>query len=264
MLAFERVAHAAARRAGALLRARYTERHEIAFKSGPIDLVTDADRDAEALIVAALAEAFPEHGIVAEESAARPSRDGHHWYVDPLDGTTNFAHGYPQFAVSIALARGDELLVGVVYDPVRDEAFSAVRGEGARLNGSPIAVSSVPRLEQALLATGFPYDRRQHAEHYVAFLTEGMRRAQGVRREGSAALDLCWLASGRLDGYWEEKLKPWDLAAGRLVVEEAGGRVTDFAGGPHRLSGEETAASNGRIHAELLAMLADVARRRPL
>src|SRR5689334_8719252 len=164
MLAFERVAHAAARRAGALLRARYTERHEIAFKSSAIDLVTDADRDAEALIVAILGEAFPEHGIVAEESAARPSRDGHQWYVDPL----------------------------------RDETFSAVRGEGARLNGSPIAVSPLARLEHALLATGFPYDRRQRAEHYVAFLMEGMRRAQGVRREGSAALDLCWVACGRL------------------------------------------------------------------
>ena len=261
MLAFEQVAHAAARRAGALLRARCSERQEIAFKSSEVDLVTAADRDAEALIVGALADAFPEHGIVAEESAARPSRDGHRWYVDPLDGTTNFAHGYPQFAVSIALARGDDLLLGVVYDPMREETFSAVRGGGARLNGVPIGVSTAPRLAPALLATGFPYDRRDHADYYVAFLAEAMRRAQGVRREGSAALDLCWVACGRLDGFWEWKLQPWDLAAGRLVVEEAGGRVTDFAGGPHRLSGEETIATNGRIHDELVAMIGAVRAR---
>lgn len=262
MLPFERVAHAAARRAGALLRARHTERQEIAFKSTDIDLVTAADRDAEALIVTALAEAFPEHGIVAEESAARPSSDGHRWYVDPLDGTTNFAHGYPQFAVSIALARDDELLLGVVYDPMREETFSAVRGQGARLNGAPIGVSGTARLVHGLLATGFPYDRRLHADYYVAFLAEAMRRSQGVRREGSAALDLCWVACGRLDAFWEWKLQPWDLAAGRLVVEEAGGQITDFAGGPHRLSGEETAASNGRVHAELLGMIAHVRRSR--
>src|SRR5262249_14200785 len=142
----------------------------------------------------------------------------------------------------------------------REETFSAVRGAGARLNGVPIAVSATPRLEAALLATGFPYDRRLHAEYYVAFLAEAMRRSQGVRREGSAALDLCWVACGRLGALWEWKLKPWDLAAGRVVLEEAGGRITDCSGGPHRLSGEETAASNGHLHDQLLTMIADVRR----
>jgi myo-inositol-1(or 4)-monophosphatase len=255
MLPFERVAYAAAARAGALVRARYRERQEVVLK-GEVDLVTATDREAERLIVEAITAAFPEHGIVAEESAPRPGRDGHRWYVDPLDGTTNFAHGYPHFCVSIALARDDDLLLGLVYDPIREETFSALRGGGARLNGAPIGVSDTRALEHALLGTGFPYDRRQHADFYLSFLAEGMRRAQGVRRGGSAALDLCYVACGRLDGFWEWKLHPWDLAAGRLIIEEAGGRVTDATGGPHQLSGEETVASNGRIHGELLSMIA--------
>jgi len=260
VLPYEGVAHAAAARAGALLRARHRERPEVTYK-GAVDLVTSADRDAEALIVDVLARAFPDHGIVAEESAARPSRDGHVWYIDPLDGTTNFAHGYPHFAVSMALAEGDALRFGLVLDPIRDELFAAVRGEGARLNGAPIRVSTESVLDRAMLGTGFPYDRRQHADFYLAFVREGLRRSQGVRRAGSAALDLCWLACGRLDAFWEWKLRPWDTAAGRLIAEEAGGRVTDFAGGPHRLDGEETAASNGPLHEELVAMLRDVRTR---
>ncbi|TMB13028.1 MAG: inositol monophosphatase, partial [Deltaproteobacteria bacterium] len=168
----------------------------------------------------------------------------------------NFAHGYPHFAVSIALARDDELLLGLVYDPVREELFTALRGSGARLNGAPIELSSVDQLDRALLGTGFPYDQRQHADFYLSFWREAVRQAQGVRRAGAAALDLCYVACGRLDGFWEWKLHPWDLAAGRLIIEEAGGRVTDSAGGPHRLTGEETVASNGRIHEELLAMVA--------
>ncbi len=259
MLAFERVAHDAAARAGRLLRARYGERQEVSFKS-EVDLVTAADRDAEQLIVDAISAAFPDHGIVAEESAARPGRDGHRWYIDPLDGTTNFAHAYPHFAVSIALADGEDLLLGLVHDPMRGETFAAVRGGGARLNGVPIGVSDTGRLEHALLGTGFPYDRRQRTAFYLAFLAEGMRRAQGVRRSGSAALDLCYIASGRLDAFWEWKLRPWDTAAGRLIVEEAGGRVTDFSGAPHRLTGDETAASNGRLHGELVEMLGHVRR----
>jgi len=260
VLAFERVAHAAAARAGALLRARHRERQEVSFKS-EVDLVTAVDREAERLIVETLAAAFPAHGIVAEESPPRPDRDGHRWYVDPLDGTTNFAHGYPHFAVSIALAREDELLLGLVYDPMREESFSALRGGGARLNGAPIGVSDVASLERGLLGTGFPYDRRRQPEFYLAFWHEALRRAQGVRRAGAAALDLCYVACGRLDGFWEWKLHAWDTAAGRLIVEEAGGRVTAFSGAPHRLAGEETAASNGRIHEELLGMIADVRAR---
>ncbi|TMB24063.1 MAG: inositol monophosphatase, partial [Deltaproteobacteria bacterium] len=163
VLRFERVAHAAAARAGALIRSRYRDRQDITFK-GEVDLVTAVDREAERLIVDMITAAFPEHGIHAEESPSRSSRDGHRWYIDPLDGTTNFAHGYPHFAVSIALARDDELLLGLVYDPVREELFTALRGSGARLNGAPIELSSVDQLDRALLGTGFPYDQRQHAD----------------------------------------------------------------------------------------------------
>jgi myo-inositol-1(or 4)-monophosphatase len=260
VLRFERVAYAAAARAGALLRARYRDPQEVSFKS-EVDLVTAADREAEALIIDTLAAAFPAHGIVAEESPARAGRDGHRWYVDPLDGTTNFAHGHPHFAVSLALARDDELLLGLVHDPIREETFTAVRGGGARLNGAPITVSEVSALERALLGTGFPYDCRSHGDFYVAFFGEAIRRAQGVRRAGSAALDLCYVACGRLDGFWEWKLHPWDTAAGRLIVEEAGGRVSDFAAARHQLTGDETAASNGRLHEELLGMIAAVRSR---
>jgi myo-inositol-1(or 4)-monophosphatase len=257
---FERVAHAAAGRAGALLRARYRERQEVSFK-GEVDLVTAVDREADRLITEALAAAFPTHGIVAEESGARASQDGYRWYVDPLDGTTNFAHGYPHFAVSIALARDEDLVFGLVYDPVREETFTARQGGGARLNGAPIQVSTARTLAEGLLGTGFPYDRRRAPDFYLAFWREGMLLSQDVRRSGSAALDLCYIASGRLDAFWEWKLHPWDTAAGRLIVEEAGGRVTDFSGGPHRLSGAETAASNGRVHGELVAMIGAVRTR---
>lgn len=257
MLVFERVAHAAAARAGALIRARYRERPAIAFK-GEADLVTATDKESEALIVEAILTAFPDHGIVAEESAPRPGRGEHRWYIDPLDGTTNFAHGYPHFAVSIALAAGDDLVLGLVHDPIREETFTALRGQGARLNGAPIGASDTAVLDRALLGSGFPADRRQRAGFYVPFWQAALERAQCVRRSGSAALDLSYVACGRLDGFWEWRLKPWDTAAGRLIVEEAGGRVSDFGGGPHRLAGEETAASNGRIHPEMLRMIAGV------
>lgn len=257
MLDFERVAHTAAARAGALLRARYRERNEIAYK-GAVDLVTAVDREAERLILDTLTAAFPSHGIVAEESPPRPGTDDHLWYIDPLDGTTNFAHGHPHFAVSIALARGDTLLLALIHDPVREETFSAVRGAGSRMNGAPIGVSDTADLDRALVGTGFPYDRRERPDFYLAFLREAMLRTQGLRRSGSAALDLCYVACGRLDAFWEWKLHPWDTAAGRLVVEEAGGRVTDFSGGVHRLTGAETAASNGHLHGALLGFLGDV------
>jgi myo-inositol-1(or 4)-monophosphatase len=256
VLEFERVAHVAAARAGALLRARYRQPHRVVHK-GEVDVVTESDREAERLIIETLTAAFPAHGIVAEESPAREGRDEHRWYVDPLDGTTNFAHGHPHFAVSIALERRGELILGLVYDPVREELFTAMQGGGARLNGAPIAVSAVASLDDALVGTGFPYDRRQHADFYLAFFGAAMRRTQGLRRAGSAALDLCYVACGRLDAFWEWKLRPWDIAAGRLIVEEAGGRVSDFAGDAHRLDGDATAASNGCVHDALLACLTD-------
>ncbi len=255
VLAFEEVARAAATRAGALLCARYAAPQPAAFKSDIVDLVTDADRDAERLIVDTLQNAFPDHGVVAEESGVVPGSSPYRWYVDPLDGTTNFAHGHPHFAVSVALARGEELLVGVVHDPLRGETFAACRGAGARLGDRPIHVSTVGTLDAALLATGFPYDRRHHAAYYLAFVQAALERAQGLRRAGSAALDLCWVACGRLDGYWEWKLRSWDTAAGRLIVEEAGGIVSDLVGRAPALESAEIVASNGRLHAELVAML---------
>ena len=257
---FERVATAAAARAGALLRERYGRRQEVSFKS-EIDLVTAVDREAEGLIVATLRDAFPEHGIVAEESPVMPGRGDHRWYVDPLDGTTNFAHGFPQFAVSIALEQGESVVLGVVHDPLRDETFVATRGGGARLNGAPIGVSDVDGLGRSLVASGFPYDVRERVDFYEAFWREALRRTQGVRRVGSAALDLCYVACGRFDAFWEWKLHAWDVAAGCLIVEEAGGRVSDLTGAPHRLAGGQTAASNGRVHGELLGMIAEVQAR---
>jgi myo-inositol-1(or 4)-monophosphatase len=226
-------------------------------KSSDVDLVTAVDREAEGLILDVLTREFPSHGIVAEESMPKAGADPYRWYVDPLDGTMNFAHGVPHFAVSIALAHDEDLVLALVHDPIRGEMFTAVRGRGARLNGAPIRVSEATMLDAALLATGFPVDRRERASEYVPFLQKALERAQCVRRGGSAALDLCYVACGRFDGFWECKLRPWDTAAGRLIVEEAGGRVSDFSGGPHRLYGEETVASNGRIHDEMISLLAD-------
>jgi len=185
----------------------------------------------------------------------RPPHEPYVWYLDPLDGTTNFAHGFPHFAVSLALERGGKLLLGIVHDPLRNETFCARRGGGASLNGRPIHVSAVTDLEQALLGTGFPYDRREHLDFYLGFLADFMVRAQGVRRVGSAALDLCYVACGRLDGFWEWKLKPWDTAAGALIVAEAGGVVTDFRGAAFDAFGEQTLASNGSLHATMTRIL---------
>lgn len=229
---------------------------------GAIDLVTETDHAVEALITQRLAAACPDHLIVGEEASAargvaRPPADRYAWYVDPLDGTTNFAHGHPHFAVSMALARGAELLVGVVVDVMRNETFTARRGGGATCNGAPLRVSAVPALDAALLGTGTPYDRRERADLYLGVIRAFMLRCHGIRRAGSAALDLCWVAAGRLDGYWEWKLGPWDMAAGVLIVQEAGGRVTDFAGAPHDLFGTETLASNASIHAEMIAVLGE-------
>jgi len=260
MEAFERVACAAVAEASALLRATWRDAKTIHYK-GAVDLVTETDRAAEALVTSRLRAAFPDHRIVAEEASsgvalAPPPADTHVWYLDPLDGTTNFAHAYPHFAVSLALARGTELELAVVSDPLRDETFVARRGAGARLNGAPIAVSTTDDLERALLATGFPYDRRVHRDFYLAFTADLMTRAQGIRRNGAAALDLCYVACGRLDGFWEWKLHPWDTAAGTLIVREAGGAVSDFRGESFDLFGQQTLASNGRVHGAMVEILA--------
>jgi myo-inositol-1(or 4)-monophosphatase len=258
MEVFERVARAAVEDASAMVldgwRAAKTIQHK-----GAVDIVTETDRMVEAAVLARLTSAFPDHLMVAEESASetlvRPPHDRYVWFLDPLDGTTNFAHAYPQFAVSLALGRGSELLFAIVHDPVRAETFVAERGRGATLNGEPIGVSATRDLNDALLATGFPYDRREHIDFYLGFFADMVRRTQGIRRNGSAALDLCYVACGRLDGFWEWKLRPWDTAAGVLIVEESRGTVSDFRGDPIDLFGQQTLASNGHVHRAMVEVL---------
>jgi myo-inositol-1(or 4)-monophosphatase len=245
----------AAHAAGALVRESWQRPMSISYK-GAIDLVTSVDQAAERCIVERLRREFPQHSLLAEEETDYSgSQHGYRWVVDPLDGTTNFAHGYPQFSISIALECEQQLLVGLVYDPLRQECFAALRGEGATLNGRPIATSKVAEINTALLATGFPYDRRENAEQYLAYFKAFMIRSQGIRRAGSAALDLCYVACGRLDGFWELKLKPWDTAAGALIVREAGGRVSNFSGGEFSIWSRETMASNGLIHGEMVEVM---------
>jgi myo-inositol-1(or 4)-monophosphatase len=245
-----------ARRAGALQRERYETALEIGTKSAPVDLVTEVDKACEALIVAALEKERPADAVLAEEGGGS-DRDGAtwRWIVDPLDGTTNYAHGYPRFCVSIGVERADERQVGVVYDPLMEELYHGVRGGGAFRNGRRVRVSEETRLDRSLLATGFAYDRRESEIDNLNFFGAFLKRARALRRDGSAALDLAYVASGRLEGYWELKLQPWDVAAGALLVEEAGGRFTDFEGrGPAR-AGREIVASNGHIHAAMLELI---------
>jgi myo-inositol-1(or 4)-monophosphatase len=252
--AFEAAARLAVRRAGAILKQRWNAERRIERKSTAIDLVTEVDRACEQAILDVLTSAFPEHAVLAEESGAHGTHE-FLWLVDPLDGTTNFAHQYPQVSISVALAKGSQTILGVVYDPVREELFSARRGSGAHLNDRLLQVSTTADLDSSLLASGFPYDRREHADYYLAFFKGFMMRTQGVRRAGSAALDLCWVASGRVDGFWEWKLKPWDTAAGALIVEEAGGQMSDFEGGRFDIFGNQTLASNGKIHEQMIEVL---------
>jgi myo-inositol-1(or 4)-monophosphatase len=243
--------------AGAILREGYGRAHRPERK-GRIDLVTEYDRRSEALLLRRLRERFPEHAVLAEESGAHAAGASTvRWLVDPLDGTTNFSHNYPFFAVSIAAEIAGELVAGVVLDPVRDELFAAARGAGATLGGAPIHVSDIARLEDALFVTGFPYSVREQPEPTLTIFRNFLMRAQGVRRDGSAALNLCYLATGRFDGFWEGHLSPWDMAAGVMIVREAGGVVTDYAGGPFRLEGRQILASNGRLHPPMRAILAE-------
>jgi myo-inositol-1(or 4)-monophosphatase len=248
------VAWDAANSAGALLRETWQQPKQIDYK-GAIDLVTAIDRESERRIVQLLMRHFPQHSILAEEETNRVSTaTNYRWIIDPLDGTTNFAHGYPCFSVSIALECGGEIIVGLVYDPLHQECFRAVKGQGATLNGSAIKTSHVQELDKALLATGFPYDRREHPDHYLKYFREFMIRTQGIRRSGSAALDLCYLGCGRIDGFWELKLQPWDTAAGSLIVREAGGKLSAFLGEKFTIWGSETLASNGAIHDEMVSV----------
>ncbi len=243
-----------AREAGRILLDRYRTGIAVEHK-GAVNLVTEADLAAEEWIVARIRREYPSHAILAEEKHNRETEAEVRWIIDPLDGTTNYAHGYPAFSVSIGLEAGGILEWGAVFDPVRDELFTGRRGCGAFCNGAPLRVSSVPSLDTSLLATGFPYDIRTDArtnlENFCAFAV----RTQGIRRSGSAALDFCAVAGGRLDGFWEIKLNPWDCAAGYLIVREAGGTVTNFGGRFGSIYDREVVASNGRIHGEILAVL---------
>lgn len=225
----------------------------IHFK-GDVNPVTETDREAERCIIQHLRAAFPDHRTFAEESGgdAWQSPGPPIWLIDPLDGTNNFAHGFPHVAVSLALVTDGEPVIGVIYDPLRDETFAAVAGGGATLNGEPIRVSHTPNLADAFLATGFPYDRRTATDNNVERMGRFVRRSLGVRRAGAATLDLAYVACGRLDGFWEVRLAPWDVAAGILLVREAGGRATDFEGTPNCLSGAAIVASNGLIHDQML------------
>lgn len=254
-----------AREGGARLREFLAAGVETEYK-GDVDLVTVADRTVEKLIRSRLSEVFPEHGIYGEEGTRERLEGEYRWYVDPLDGTTNFAHGFPQFCVSMGLEHrpagtksedDGTLVAGVIYDPTRDELFTAERGRGATLNGRPIHVSPIAALAESLLATGFP-SRKRHANPNIHFYQEFTLRSHGVRRAGSAALDLAYVACGRMEAFWEFNLNPWDTAAGILLVTEAGGRVTDFAGKPYRLESSEILASNGLIGDELVKLFDDM------
>jgi myo-inositol-1(or 4)-monophosphatase len=248
------LALAAARTGGDVLR-RWFRRIEGADWKGEVDPVTAADREAEAVIVGMIADARPDDGVLGEEGGERAGTSGRRWVIDPLDGTVNFLHGIPQCAVSIALEDESGSLVGVVADPFRHEEFAATRGGGTTLNGEPVTVSSQPELRRSLFVTGFPYDRNVHARTYTDAVAAVISRAQGVRRMGSAALDLAWVACGRYEGYWEFRLSPWDIAAGRLLVTEAGGRVTDSTGAAAHSA--DIVATNGHVHEALRSIVAE-------
>jgi len=234
----------------------YADREKLVEFKGHANLVTIADKKSEELIIGGILNRYPSHSILAEESGATQPGASVKWIIDPLDGTTNFAHGYPFYCVSIAVEQNGEVVCGAVYDPVRDEMFSAARGVGAYRNGERLRVSEVTGLSQALLITGFPYNFRERLETVMGQFGKFLVASQAVRRGGSAALDLCYVASGRIDGFWELYLQPWDTAAGRVILEEAGGRVTDFKGGPFSIYMKEMLASNGLLHDEMRAVLA--------
>ncbi|MBA2645355.1 MAG: inositol monophosphatase [Pyrinomonadaceae bacterium] len=247
-----------ARDAGQVLAERFGRTSLQVSHKGDIDLVTESDLAAEQVIIERIRSYHPRHAILSEEAGASTHHEEaseYKWIVDPLDGTTNYAHGYPCFCVSIALERAGEIITGVIYDPMRDEMFAAERGAGATLNARSIRVSETDDLSRALLCTGFPYDVRERgdfARHFTSFI----HHAQGVRRDGSAALDLAYVAAGRFDGFWEEGLRAWDVAAGKILIEEAGGLVTHYDGRPFDVFTPPLLASNGLVHKQMMGVLA--------
>jgi myo-inositol-1(or 4)-monophosphatase len=251
---FARAGEAAVREAGLYLKANVGRRVEASYK-GAVDLVTPLDLGAQDMLVGRLGAAFPGHGFLAEEGLSKPGASEFRWIIDPLDGTTNYAHAFPVFSVSAALERAGRTVLGFVYDPMRDEMFRAAAGGGAFCNGVPVRVSAVDALGRSLLATGFPYDVRTSPVDNLGHWRRFLVRAQAIRRCGSAALDLSYVACGRFDGFWELKLKPWDVAAGALIVAEAGGRVTDLEGREFALQAPGILATNGLVHAAMLDVL---------
>jgi len=252
-----------ARAAGGILN-HYAKREKFVELKGRANLVTAADKDSEALIISAIRNRYPEHDILAEESGSFSSMgfSNAKWVIDPLDGTTNYAHQYPFYCVSIALEQNGVVTCGVVYDPLRDELFTGSRDRGSFLNGERLSVSDARKLSDALLLTGFPYNLRDHLDRLVEQFQVFLYESQAVRRGGSAALDLCYLAAGRCDGFWELNLQPWDTAAGMVILEEAGGRVTDFKGNAFSIYLKELVASNALVHEEMLELLDTTDRRR--
>lgn len=243
-------------KAGRYLKKKFRYPRQIRYK-GEINLVTDSDIEAERIIIETIKKAYPGHRILAEETmgTTETSENGFCWIIDPIDGTTNFAHGYPLFAVSIALEYNGNIILGVAYNPLLDELFTAQTGKGAYLNGKRIHVSSTRELGRSLLATGFPYDIRESSKTNIEYFSRFQLKAQDIRRDGSAVLNLCYTACGRFDGFWELKLNPWDTASGVLIVTEAGGKVTDFSGNVFNIYKKEILASNGLIHEQMLEVL---------
>lgn len=244
-----------AHRAGALIRAGL-ERERSFTPKQYADVVTDIDQASEALIVGAIRERYPDHVIIAEEGGSGAASGAYTWYIDPLDGTLNYLHGFPFFAVSIAVAHHGRLIAGVVYDPLRNELFSAERDRGASLNGRTVRPSATGELQQSLLTTGFPYDRSNRSDNNLREFAHLLVRVQDIRRPGSAALDLCYVAAGRSDAHWELGLSPWDTAAAALILQEAGGTISDWDGQPWRLGDPHIVGSNGPIHAKIIHELA--------
>jgi myo-inositol-1(or 4)-monophosphatase len=248
------VAVKAAERSGRILRKRFGNISQIRKKAAQ-EIVTEADTESEKEIITVIRSHFPEHEILSEETGLRKGASGFKWIIDPLDGTVNFAHQVPIFCISIALAFQDEIVLGIILDPLKDELFSATKGRGAQLNGQPILVSAVATIADSLLVTGFAYNLREIFEPVITRYGNCLRVAQGMRRLGSAALDLCYVACGRFEAFWEQHLKPWDTAAGTLIATEAGGMVTTFANQPYTIDDAEILATNGHIHREMLELL---------
>jgi myo-inositol-1(or 4)-monophosphatase len=262
---YRRVLFECLRQAGALIRRNFDRKIIVSFKNdSPINLVTKTDQEADRMIRRLIRKSFPNHDFLTEESTPTDNLSPFKWIVDPLDGTTNFAHHFPQAAVSIALEHNRRIVLSGIYDPFRDELFWAEKGRGAWMihagKSKRLHVSETAQLTRSLLMTGFPYDRRERIDLYLLYVKTFMKYIQGIRRAGAAALDLCWVACGRVDGYWEWKLKPWDVAAGLLIVEEAGGRLTDFSGKNFSIYGTQTLATNGRIHRAMLREMKSLPR----